>query len=44
MTFRLDLTVARGDCDQMGIVFYPNYCCWFDSAFPAFTGARAALA
>ncbi len=40
MTFHLDVTVAWGDCDEMGIVFYPNYYYWFDSAFHAFTGSR----
>ena len=27
-----EMTVAWGDCDPAGIVFYPNYFRWFDEA------------
>jgi YbgC/YbaW family acyl-CoA thioester hydrolase len=27
------VTVEWGDCDEAGIVFYPNYFYWFDCAF-----------
>ncbi len=27
------VTVEWGDCDETGIVFYPNYFCWFDCGF-----------
>lgn len=27
--------VAWGDCDEAGVVFYPNYFYWMDSAFQA---------
>ncbi len=27
-----EVTVAWGDCDPAGIVFYPNYIRWFDEA------------
>ncbi len=27
-----DITVGWGDCDGLGIVFYPNYFRWFDEA------------
>jgi YbgC/YbaW family acyl-CoA thioester hydrolase len=40
MSFRYDVTVAWGDCDEAGIVFYPNYFYWFDSAFQALLRAR----
>jgi acyl-CoA thioesterase FadM len=35
MPFHYDVTVAWGDCDEAGIVFYPNDFYWFDSAFQA---------
>ncbi len=40
MPFCFDVTVAWGDCDEAGIVFYPNYFYWFDSAFQALLRAR----
>ena len=40
MSFRYDVTVAWGDCDEAGIVFYANYFYWFDSAFQALLRAR----
>lgn len=33
---RFEVTVAWGDCDAAGIVFYPNYFKWFDTATHAF--------
>ncbi len=27
------MTIEWGDCDSAGMVFYPNYFRWFDSAF-----------
>lgn len=31
--FRTEFTIEFGDCDEAGIVFYPNYFYWFDCAF-----------
>ncbi len=31
--FKTSFTIEWGDCDEAGIVFYPNYFYWFDSAF-----------
>jgi len=31
--FTTRVTIAWGDCDEAGIVFYPNYFYWFDYAF-----------
>lgn len=31
--FRTSFTIEWGDCDEAGIVFYPNYFYWFDCAF-----------
>lgn len=31
----LNVQIAWGDCDEQGIVFYPNYFYWMDSAFQA---------
>lgn len=31
--FKTKVTIEWGDCDEAGIVFYPNYFYWFDSAF-----------
>jgi YbgC/YbaW family acyl-CoA thioester hydrolase len=31
----LDVQIAWGDCDEQGIVYYPNYFYWMDSAFQA---------
>jgi YbgC/YbaW family acyl-CoA thioester hydrolase len=33
--FQRDVTIEWGDCDDAGIVFYPNYFYWFDSTFHA---------
>jgi 4-hydroxybenzoyl-CoA thioesterase len=35
MSPTLQLTVAWGDCDALGIIFYPNYFRWMDTAFHA---------
>src|ERR671928_1060948 len=40
MPFHHDVTVAWGDCDEAGIVFYPNYFYWLDSAFQALLRAH----
>jgi YbgC/YbaW family acyl-CoA thioester hydrolase len=31
--FSTAFTIEWGDCDEAGIVFYPNYFYWFDCAF-----------
>jgi 4-hydroxybenzoyl-CoA thioesterase len=31
--FKSSVTIEWGDCDEAGIVFYPNYFYWIDSAF-----------
>ncbi|WFU41528.1 acyl-CoA thioesterase [Bradyrhizobium sp. CB82] len=31
--FETAFTVEWGDCDEAGIVFYPNYFYWFDCAY-----------
>jgi YbgC/YbaW family acyl-CoA thioester hydrolase len=31
--FTTSFTIEWGDCDEAGIVFYPNYFYWFDCAF-----------
>jgi YbgC/YbaW family acyl-CoA thioester hydrolase len=31
--FETRFTAEWGDCDEAGIVFYPNYFCWIDCAF-----------
>lgn len=31
--FRTSITIEWGDCDEAGIVFYPNYFYWFDCTF-----------
>jgi YbgC/YbaW family acyl-CoA thioester hydrolase len=33
MMFKTSFTIEWGDCDEAGIVFYPNYFYWFDCAF-----------
>ncbi len=33
MGSQLDVRIVWGDCDEQGIVFYPKYFCWMDSAF-----------
>jgi YbgC/YbaW family acyl-CoA thioester hydrolase len=35
MRFERELTIEWGDCDEAGIVFYPNYFYWFDCTFQA---------
>lgn len=32
-TFWTEFTVEWGDCDEAGIVFYPNYFYWLDCSF-----------
>ena len=32
-TYHSAVTVEWGDCDEAGIVFYPNYFYWFDCGF-----------
>lgn len=31
--FKTSVTIEWGDCDEAGIVFYPNYFYWLDGAF-----------
>jgi YbgC/YbaW family acyl-CoA thioester hydrolase len=31
--FRTEFIIEWGDCDEAGIVFYPNYFYWFDCTF-----------
>ncbi len=38
--FTTSLTIEWGDCDEAGIVFYPNYFYWFDCAFQRLLRAR----
>lgn len=38
--FKTRLTIEWGDCDEAGIVFYPNYFYWFDCAFQRLLRAR----
>ena len=33
MVSQLDVRIVWGDCDEQGIVFYPKYFYWMDSAF-----------
>jgi len=35
MASQLDVRIVWGDCDEQGIVFYPRYFYWMDSAFQA---------
>ena len=35
MGSQLDVRIVWGDCDEQGIVFYPKYFYWMDSAFQA---------
>ena len=37
MGFSTNYTVSWGDCDALGIVFYPNYFAWMDRAFHQLT-------
>jgi Predicted thioesterase len=38
--FKTSFTVEWGDCDEAGIVFYPNYFYWFDCSFHQLLRAR----
>jgi 4-hydroxybenzoyl-CoA thioesterase len=38
--FKTSITSEWGDCDEAGIVFYPNYFYWFDCAFQRLLRAR----
>jgi len=38
--FKTTVMIEWGDCDEAGIVFYPNYFYWFDSAFQRFLRAH----
>ena len=40
MPFETEISVEWGDCDAAGIVFYPNFFAWFDTAFQRMTRAR----
>ena len=33
MSFETEFSIAWGDCDPAGIVFYPRFFYWFDTAF-----------
>jgi YbgC/YbaW family acyl-CoA thioester hydrolase len=35
-----EITVEWGDCDEAGIVFYPNYFYWFDCGFQKLLRSR----
>ena len=35
MTSQFEVRIVWGDCDEQGIVFYPKYFYWMDSAFQA---------
>lgn len=38
--FTTEFTVEWGDCDEAGIVFYPNYFYWLDCTFQRYLRAR----
>jgi len=38
--FTTEITVEWGDCDEAGIVFYPNYFYWFDCTFQRLLRSR----
>ena len=38
--FETSFTIEWGDCDEAGIVFYPNYFYWLDCTFQRFMRAR----
>lgn len=38
--FKTSITIEWGDCDEAGIVFYPNYFYWLDCAFQRLLRAR----
>ena len=35
-----EMTIAWGDCDAAGIVFYPNFFRWFDTSFQHLLAAK----
>ncbi len=35
-----EVTIEWGDCDEAGIVFYPNYFYWFDCTFQGLLRSR----
>lgn len=35
-----EMTIAWGDCDPAGIVYYPRYFSWFDTSFQHLLAAR----
>ena len=39
-TWRTEFEIAWGDCDDAGIVFYPHFFRWMDTAFHRFLRAR----
>ena len=41
MPFSTEFTVAWGDCDPAGIVFYPRFYYWFDTAYQRWLQANA---
>jgi len=38
--FQRNVTVEWGDCDEAGIVFYPNFFYWYDSTFQGLLRSR----
>jgi len=38
--FKTSVTIEWGDCDEAGIVFYPNYFYWMDCSFQRLLRAR----
>ena len=39
-SFTTEFTIEWGDCDEAGIVFYPNYFYWLDCTFQRLLRAR----
>jgi YbgC/YbaW family acyl-CoA thioester hydrolase len=39
--FETAFTIEWGDCDEAGIVFYPNYFYWFDSTYQRWLRTRS---
>lgn len=39
--FNTDFTIEWGDCDEAGIVYYPNYFYWFDCTFQRMLRSRS---
>ena len=39
--FRHRIRVRYSECDQQGVVFYPNYLAWFDIAMTELSGRGA---